>query len=167
MLEIWKPIKGYENYMVSSLGNIKRLNYNHTGKERILKPCIESGGYLQVHLGKEGKIKNFLIHRLVAEAFIDNPDNLKQVNHKDFNKQNNSLQNLEWCDAKYNITYSQATKIKCLDLKTNKETIYLSIHEAGRELNINQGSIWYSIYKYNSPYKNRYIFSIIENKYKN
>lgn len=104
--EIWKPIKGYEGlYEVSNLGRIKSLNYNHTGKEKILKPTKDRYGYLQVTLCKNNIKKQYTVHRLVAEAFIDNPDNLPQVNHKDENKQNNNVDNLEWCDAKYNSNY--------------------------------------------------------------
>lgn len=177
MLEIWKPIKGYENYMVSSLGNVKSLNYNRTEKEQILKPGKDKTGYLFVWLCKEGIRKKCLVHRLVAETFIDNPNNLPCVNHKDENKQNNCLSNLEFCSYKYNSNYGtrnertsksmtnnpkRSTPIKCLDLETNKETIYPSINEAARQLNGSSSTaIYYNIYKSESPYKNRYFFSEI------
>lgn len=106
MMEIWKDIKGYEGlYQVSNLGRVKSLNYNHTGKEKILKEGKCSGGYVCVHLCKKGKMRTVLIHRLVAQAFIPNPDNLPQVNHKDENKQSNIVENLEWCDQNYNNNY--------------------------------------------------------------
>lgn len=158
--EEWRPIKGYENYMVSSLGQVKSLNYNKTGKEKILKQHkMSTRDYLQVTLCKEGKTKKFLVHRLVAEAFINNPNNLPQVNHKDFNQQNNSVENLEFCDCKYNNTYSFGKQIKCYDIITKKTIIYPSIREASRQFGIQVTCIWQSIYKYKSPYKNRYIFS--------
>lgn len=105
--EIWKDILGYEGlYQVSNFGRVKSLKF---GKEKILIPGKnKKTGYLQVVLCKENILKTYLVHRLVAEAFIDNPDNLPQVNHKDENKLNNVVSNLEWCDAKYNINYGTA-----------------------------------------------------------
>ena len=104
--EYWKPVVGYEGlYEVSNWGRVKSLNYNHTGKGKILKQNQIMNGYKSVMLCKDGKRKNYLVHRLVAEAFIPNPDNLPQVNHKDENKTNNNVDNLEWCDAKYNHNY--------------------------------------------------------------
>lgn len=117
MIELWKDIKNYEGlYQVSNLGNVKSVdryvyagdNSNHKYqhiKERNLKL---SGGnkYIQVRLCKNGKIKAFLVHRLVAEAFIPNPDNLPCINHKDENPKNNQAENLEWCTYKYNNEYN-------------------------------------------------------------
>ena len=101
--EIWCPIKGYEGlYEVSYQGRVKSLKF---GKERILKPLRHTSGYLQVNLCKNGEVKHCLVHRLVAQTFIPNPDNLPEVNHKDENKTNNKVSNLEFCDAKYNINY--------------------------------------------------------------
>lgn len=105
-VEIWKPVVGYEGlYEVSNLGNVKSLNYMRRNVIKVLKARTNSGGYKFIELHKNKKHKNFLIHRLVAQAFIPNPNNLPQVNHKDENKQNNCVDNLEWCDAKYNIKY--------------------------------------------------------------
>lgn len=117
MIELWKDIKNYEGlYQVSNLGNVKSVdryvyagdNSNHKYqhiKERNLKL---SGGdkYIQVRLCKNGKIKAFLVHRLVAEAFIPNPDNLPCINHKDENPKNNQAENLEWCTYTYNNEYN-------------------------------------------------------------
>lgn len=104
--EVWKPVVGYEDlYEVSSFGRVKSLNYNRTGKEKIRKPLKTKYGYLQVNLCKDGKPKNFKVHRLVAENFIPNPLNLPQINHKDENKENNFVENLEFCDAQYNTNY--------------------------------------------------------------
>lgn len=106
MEEIWKEIKGYPNYQVSNMGRVKSLGKSKTWKtERIRKAKIGSNGYISIDLWKNGKEKRFSVHRLVAEAFIPNPNNLPQVNHKDENKQNNCAENLEWCSAEYNINY--------------------------------------------------------------
>ena len=103
-MEEWRDIQGYEGlYMVSNLGRVKSLNYHRTGKERIMKPSDNGHGYLFVVLCKDGKDKNCRINRLVAQAFLPNPDNLPEVNHKDENKYNNCVENLEWCDRSYNV----------------------------------------------------------------
>lgn len=158
--EIWKPIKGYENYMVSSLGRIKSLNYNHTGKEKIIK-SRKVKDYLMVTLVRNKNAKQYSIHRLVAETFIHNPNNLPLVHHKDENKHNNCVNNLCWCTNKFNVTYSSGKPIKCLDLKTKEETIFPSIIESSRQLNIPRSSIINNILYYKVPYKNRYIFSLV------
>lgn len=116
--EIWRtPIgKGeiYNNYQVSNFGQILSLNYGRTGKPKLLKPCKDKDGYLRVSLYKNGKQNYFQIHRLVAETFLPNPNNLPQVNHKDENKKNNFVGtpendykdgNLEWCTLEYNINH--------------------------------------------------------------
>ena len=107
MQEIWKDINEYEGkYQISNLGRVKSLNYARRKQERILKPGIQKKtGYISVTLLKERKKKTKTIHRLVAETFIPNPENLHQINHKDENKQNNCVDNLEWCSAKYNSNY--------------------------------------------------------------
>lgn len=106
-MEVWKTIKDYEEHEVSNLGRVKNLNYHRTKKEGILRPVSNGRGYLTVILYKNGKSKKFLVHRLVAEAFLPNPDNLPEVNHKDEDKTNNRVENLEWCDRKYNINYGK------------------------------------------------------------
>lgn len=114
MKEIWKPVVGYENlYEVSNFARVKSLKF---GKERILKPGTNRYGYLHVNLYKNNKRKDFLVHRLVAEAFIPNPDNLPLVNHKDENPSNNFYTNLEWCTNEYNLNYGTAQQRKSYKL---------------------------------------------------
>lgn len=100
MTEIWKDIKGYEGlYSVSNRGRIKNA-------KRILKPSNNGNGYMLIGLRKRGKRKNFYIHRLVALAFIENPENKPVINHKDYNRKNNDVNNLEWITVKENVNYS-------------------------------------------------------------
>lgn len=112
-MEIWKPIKEYEGlYEVSSFGNIKSLVKSHYNGhhfvvygERTLKKSKDKDGYLRVCLCKNNKKSSCIVHRLVAEAFIPNTYNLPHINHKDEIKTNNCVENLEWCDNKYNDNY--------------------------------------------------------------
>ena len=118
MEEIWKDVKGFEGrYQVSNLGRVRSLdftwlayNYKVCGyveckrKGKILKPKTSYNGYLQVCLKISSKNHYKLLHRLVADAFIPNPNNLPTVNHKDEDKWNNRVDNLEWCTYKYNST---------------------------------------------------------------
>jgi len=111
--EIWKDIEGYEGlYQISNLGNVKSLpkilKNNHSkyvSKEKYLKQSIGKKGYHSVSLSNNKARKWNSIHRLVAIAFIPNLLNLPQVNHKDENKSNNSVSNLEWCTNEYNENY--------------------------------------------------------------
>lgn len=104
MQEIWKEIEGTNGmYQVSNLGNVK--SFTRFKKGGLLKFGYFSNGYLFAHITINGKRRSYLVHRLVAEAFIPNPENLSQVNHKDENKTNNAVDNLEWCDCKYNNNY--------------------------------------------------------------
>lgn len=114
MNETWKPIKGYEgSYEVSNLGNVRGLNrvVQRRTSDRFVKGQIMSkhlmpNGYETVMLRDHGHKKRFYVHRLVAEAFLPNEDNLREVNHKDENKSNNVLENLEWCSHSYNMKYA-------------------------------------------------------------
>jgi len=104
--EIWRDIEEYEvKYQVSNYGGIKNIQ-----RDNLLKPVKTKNNYLVISLYNKGKKKRFYIHRLVANAFIPNFNNLPEVNHKDENKENNYTDNLEWCTKKYNKTYG--TRIK-------------------------------------------------------
>ena len=126
MMENWKDILGYEGlYQVSDYGRVRtvardiiRSNGERLHiKERIRKIYIRPDGYAEVHLRKEGKGNSIKVHRLVAEAFIPNPNNLPMVNHKDETPSNNKVDNLEWCDREYNVNYGT-----CIQRMAEKRT---------------------------------------------
>ena len=133
-----KDIKGYEGlYAITTEGDV----YSYKRK-RFLKYGVNNIGYLCVNLCKDGKVKSYYIHRLVAEAYIPNPENLPQINHRDENKANNCLQNLEWCDASYNINYgTRNEKIKKpilqYDLDGNLIREWECAADVGKEVNGN------------------------------
>lgn len=103
----WRPVVGYDGYLVSNTGLIKSLKFK---KPRILKNQKNRFGYLYINLKKNRKGYLLRVHRLVAQAFIDNPLNLPCVNHKDECKTNNNVENLEWCTQKHNVNYGNAQK---------------------------------------------------------
>ena len=146
MQEIWRDIKNYEGlYQVSNKGNVRSIKFN-----RILnmKLSLNNKGYYIIKFRKKGKQVAYLVHRLVAKAFIPNPNKYPCINHKDENPQNNNVNNLEWCTYKQNNNYGKHNEnlrktksimpIICVEL--NKE--FISQHEASRKLKINQTSIW-------------------------
>lgn len=118
MEEVWKPVAGYEGlYEVSNLGRVmslekklKRTDGKMCKRSSHLLRYFNNGGYCRVSLFKNGESKKYLVHRLVATAFIPNPMNYTDVNHKDCVKTNNTVWNLEWCDRLYNNTYEPTLK---------------------------------------------------------
>lgn len=129
-------------YQVSTKGQIKSLNVR---KGRILKQHTQRG-YLYVGLSKQCKTKLHLIHRLVAEAFIPNPLHLPEVNHKDENKLNNNVDNLEWCDSKYNSNYGTRNKRKSKPIQCIETgMIYWGVREMERQLGIKHNNIAHAI----------------------
>ena len=106
-MEEWKDIKGYEGlYRISNTGKVLSLRYMNSYNSKELTPKKNNKGYLWVELRNGGNPKQFLIHRLVAETFIENPNNYPIINHKDENPLNNDVSNLEWCTLSYNAKYS-------------------------------------------------------------
>lgn len=122
MVEIWKNIKGFDDkYQVSNLGRVKSVSRTRKGKnnsivfvpEKILKGKYDKDGYIEYALctGKHKQLKFYRAHRLVAEAFIPNPNNLPHVNHINEVKDDNRVENLEWCTSQYNTFYSSAKPV--------------------------------------------------------
>lgn len=174
MKEIWKKIKDYDRYEVSNLGNIRSW-CSHSGgvktTPRLLKVNILNSGYASVALfptNTAKKLKRVLVHRLVALAFIENPNNYPIVNHKDENKLNNNASNLEWCTCKENLSYSDIytkgliTKNKTkasnaekpiIAIKNNIQYEFKSIAEASRQVNSTRFGIRQVINKENRTCK--------------
>lgn len=123
MEEFWKEIRGYEGlYEVSNLGRVRRTtSSNRLHTNGVLKPS-RRGNYLKVNLSKDGKGRDFSIHRLVAETFIPNPNNYPQVNHKDEVKTNNIVENLEWCTALQNTNYGTCVLRRSTSKVLNNKT---------------------------------------------
>lgn len=151
MQEVWKDIEGYEGiYKISNYGRVKSLErkdcLGRIIKEKILKLREDKDGYLLITLHKNKKVKTFKVHRLVAEAFITNPNNYPIINHKDENPSNNHASNLEWCTQKYNCNYgnrvlkytkSRGKKVICIT--TGK--IFDALRDAERIYKIHNTSI--------------------------
>lgn len=158
-LEIWKPYPDFDFIEGSNLGRARTLDRyvpNKNGKRvvkgRILTQHSNGTGYLQVGPRINGRKINIYIHRLVAECFLPNPENLPEINHKDNNPLNNNISNLEWCSRNYNMSYREkygtpakesAPKVSVyvVELKTQKVLWFESQREAERSLGVAQQSI--------------------------
>ena len=137
--EVWKDIKGFEGfYKVSNKGNIYSVNRRDSRGikcgGRALKPAYTKAGYLKVVLCKNGMRYYKMLHRLVAETFIPNPNNFPQVNHLDEVKDNNNVSNLEWCTSKHNNNHGTARKRAAQ--KTSKKVIAVNV-ETGEVITFN------------------------------
>lgn len=184
-MEKWKDIDGYEGlYQVSNFGRVRSLDkvvYFKDGRRKFMKGKVlkfkrTKNGYLQIHLYKDNSYKAFYIHRLVAQAFVDNPDNLPEINHKSEDKTDNRVCNLEYCTHLYNMRYGNGQEKRRLkmingkcakavlqyDLEGNFIREWKSAQEVRRELGFNSGSIgnccrklprYYTAYGYIWRYK--------------
>lgn len=153
--EIWVDIKGYEGlYQVSNLGRVKSLeridSLGHKRKEKILKPRKNKDGYLQVVLCKEGKYKEFRVHRLVAIAFIPNTDNKPFIDHINTIRDDNRVENLRWVTHEENINNPLSKENKSESMKGKKKKLvycfetdktYPSIRQCAKELGLNKNAI--------------------------
>lgn len=155
--EEWRPVVGFEGaYEVSSLGVIRSLERKDSRgsvvRPQIMKQYPICGGYLRVYLTKDGKQHPIPVHRVVAGAFIPNPNNLPQINHKNEIKTDNFVGNLEWCTAKYNSNYgtrkervakSRGMRVARMDADGNVLEVYDSISDATRKMGGGSiGNIW-------------------------
>lgn len=144
MEEIWKPIQ-YDGYEISNFGMVKSYKYDKING-KIMKPYRTTKGYLQIDLQLDGRKRqnrvHLAVHRLVAQAFIPNPDNLPEVNHKDEDKTNNHVDNLEWCTTEYNCNYgnhgeniAKKTRMSIYSIDENGNVEYFDgVREAIRTL---------------------------------
>ena len=145
VVETFVKIEGFENYEVSNLGKVRNIKSGI-----MLKPWFTKDGYLRHCLYKHNKRKNLLLHRIIATAFIDNPEKKPQVNHIDENKLNNDLSNLEWCTERENaihgtrikrIAEKLSQKVIQLDLNDNILNVFKSMRQAERETGVLVGNI--------------------------
>lgn len=151
-MEIWKTIFRFKDYKISNLGNVKMTANNASRKERILKPLVTNRGYYRVALYKNKKPSFFSIHRLVAKHFIPNPENKKQVNHKDGDKSNNISTNLEWNTGRENKNHAITNKLYASGEKNGRAKLSqaqvdeirnstLNQYKLAEKYNVSQGTI--------------------------
>lgn len=149
--EIWKSLQGVSGVEVSTFGRVRTLDRVVSGKNgtrfikgRVLKQFNDKDGYLQVSIQINRKRNTKRVHQLVAQTFISNPDNLPQVNHKDCDRTNNNVENLEWCDNSYNVQYrekfgeAQNKPVLAINLATLEASSFCSQSEASRVLGFNR-----------------------------
>lgn len=162
-MEIFVDIKGFEDYyQIGNKGTVKSKDRKiicSNGdmkpiKGRILSPGDNGRGYMFVNLWKGNKQHRYYVHRLVAMHFISNPDNLKEINHKDSNTKNNDVSNLEWCNRLYNerqkkkhISGYKPIHVKQIDVEGNCVSVYESIHDCSRKTGISTSTLYKSFYQ--------------------
>lgn len=156
--EVWKTYPEFDFIQGSNLGRVRTLDHYVNGrwgktliKGRVLKKHRNRGGYMRVNFRVDGKFVNRSVHRIIASCFLENPDNLPQVNHKDCDPTNNRVENLEWCDSSYNMQYREkygvsntetlGHRIIAINLKTLEVHWFQSQGEAARQLGANQPNI--------------------------
>lgn len=146
--ELWASVKEYPNYQVSHKGNIRSLNYNRTGVVKNMIPKPDKWGYLICVLRNKNGKKTLHIHRLISDVFIPNPNRLSQINHIDGDKNNNSINNLEWCSQSYNMNHAyknflnpRQKGVVQKNSNGNVLNVFRSAHEASRVTGINRGNI--------------------------
>lgn len=152
--EIWKALPGVPGVEVSTFGRVKTLDRtvpNRNGmrlvKGHVLKPSDNGKGYLQVIIKVDSKRANKSVHRLVAQTFLSNPNNLPEINHKDCNRKNNNVDNLEFCTASYNSKYrekfgkAKGLPVFAVDLSTLEVSRFRSQHEASRKFGVSRTHI--------------------------
>jgi len=156
--EFWKSHPEYAGIEVSTLGNVRTLDRVTSNekitcftKGRVLKQQLKYNGYMQIRIPVDEKWVTKLVHRLVAQAFIPNPNNLPQINHKDCDPTNNNVENLEWCTSSYDAKYREKHGISraeaighplfAINLSTLKVSRFKTQHQASQTLGINQQNI--------------------------
>jgi hypothetical protein len=157
--EIWKPLPGLEDdYMVSTFGSIKSLDrkirHGHSiflmKKGRVLKQQTTGTGYLYASIAKDGKVSRSYVHRLVAMTFLYNPNELKDINHKDGNKKNNRVENLEWCNRSDNLKHARDSNLLSIckvtwdnvrDIRRDKKSGKFTSKELAAKYGISKGQV--------------------------
>lgn len=149
-MEVWKDIPGYEGkYQVSNLGRVKSLNYNRQRIEKNLRIYVSEDGYARIYLSKESKKKDYLLHRIVADAFVPNPHNKSEINHINGVKSDNRAENLEWCSRSENEKHAWVSglgthylrQVVQYDMQRNPLKEWESIKTAGNETGIERRNI--------------------------
>lgn len=175
-MEIWRPIKGHENYEVSNKGNIRskdkivttKAGWTFKSSGRVLKPWKCKPGYLMVQLTNN---KREMVHRLVAKVFIPNPDNKPMINHLNGDKTDNRVENLEWVTSSENVLHAKETGLCCdrvaveqIDINTGEVlATFKSLKEAAKAVGVDHSSLAYCVrgkYKTSGGYKWRRVTTI-------